>query len=72
MMIGIVLETLQQEHEKASLETGVGESAEVHWIKEHTTVIEQRLERIETLLAAQTNPEKPTHKANKADDHPKK
>lgn len=62
MMIGIVLETLQQEHEKESLESGVGESAEVHWIKEHTAVMEQRLERIEILLEAQA-----AHKENKND-----
>ncbi|MCK5917100.1 MAG: ion transporter [Cocleimonas sp.] len=56
MMIGIVVETLQEEHEKESLESGEGESAEVHWIKEHTGMMEKRLERIEKLLEAQANP----------------
>jgi voltage-gated sodium channel len=50
MMIGIVLETLQREHEKFSRETGEGEAGEVHWIREHTEAMEERLERIETLL----------------------
>ncbi len=52
MMIGIVLETLQKEHEKFERETGEGEAGEVHWIREHTEVIEQRLERIEEMLRA--------------------
>ncbi len=52
MMIGIVLETLQKEHEKFERETGEGEAGEVHWIREHTEVMEQRLERIEEMLRA--------------------
>jgi voltage-gated sodium channel len=55
MMIGIVVETLQEEHEKENLESGEGESAEVHWIKEHTGEMEKRLERIEQLLEAQAS-----------------
>lgn len=55
MMIGIVVETLQEEHERHSRETGEGESAEVHWIKEHTGEMELRLERIEKLLQQQVN-----------------
>ena len=53
MMIGIVVETLQEEHERESLESGEGETAEVHWIKEHTGAMEVRLERIEKLLEEQ-------------------
>ncbi len=53
MMIGIVLETLQKEHERLDLEEGSGEVAEVHWIREHTEAMEQRLERIERLLLAE-------------------
>jgi voltage-gated sodium channel len=55
MMIGIVVGTLQEEHEKQSVESGKGESAEVHWIKEHTAEMEQRLERIEILLEQQAD-----------------
>jgi voltage-gated sodium channel len=50
MMIGIVLETLQSEHEQFMREQGEGEAAEVHWIREHTETMERRLEHIEQLL----------------------
>ncbi len=50
MMIGIVLETLQREHEQFNREQGEGEAGEVHWIREHTQAMEQRMERIERLL----------------------
>ena len=52
MMIGIVLETLQKEHEKLDRESGAGEAGEVHWIREHTEIMEERLERIEQMLRA--------------------
>ena len=50
MMIGIVLETLQREHEEYNRELGEGEAGEVHWIREHTEAMEKRMERIEKLL----------------------
>lgn len=50
MMIGIVLETLQREHEEYNRSQGEGEAGEVHWIKNHTELIEARLDRIEALL----------------------
>jgi voltage-gated sodium channel len=50
MMIGIVLETLQREHEQFDRESGEGEAGEVHWIREHSELMEQRLERMETML----------------------
>jgi len=50
MMIGIVLETLQREHEKLDRVSGEGEAGEVHWIREHTETMEARLARIESLL----------------------
>jgi len=50
MMIGIVLDVLQSEHEKYNVEQGIGEAGEVHWIREHSERMEQRLERIERLL----------------------
>jgi voltage-gated sodium channel len=52
MMIGIVVETLQQEHERMDLLNGTGEAGEVHWIRAHTELMEQRLARIEQLLLA--------------------
>ena len=51
MMIGIVLETLQREHEANSRETGEGEAAEVHNIEERTAEMAERLARMEILLA---------------------
>jgi len=50
MMIGVILDVMQREHEEYYRETGEGEAGEVHWIKEHTEEMEQRLDRIETLL----------------------
>ena len=50
MMFGIVLETLQREHEQFARESGEGEAGEVHWIREHTEAMEERLSRIEDLL----------------------
>ena len=57
MMIGIVLETLQKEHERMDQVTGEGEAGEVRWLREHTEIMEQRLERIEMLLRRQTRDE---------------
>ncbi len=50
MMIGVVLDVMQQEHENYNREEGQGEAGEVHWIKEHTAEMEQRLERMEAML----------------------
>jgi len=50
MMIGIVLETLQKEHEKFDRESGEGEAGEVHAIEQRTRDMEQRLMRMESLL----------------------
>jgi voltage-gated sodium channel len=50
MMIGIVLETLQKEHEKFDRESGEGEAGEVHMIDQRTRDMEQRLVRMEKLL----------------------
>ncbi len=60
MMIGIVVGTLQEEHERESRETGKGEAGEIHWIKERTSEMQLKLERIEKLLEEQAsrNPSK--------------
>lgn len=50
MMIGVILDVMQREHEEYYRESGEGEAAEVDWIKEHTEQMEQRLDRIEYLL----------------------
>ncbi len=50
MMIGVVIDVMQKEHEKFDREHGEGEAGEVHWIREHTETMERRLERMEELL----------------------
>ena len=62
MMIGIVLETLQREHEANSRETGEGEAAEVHSIEARTAEMAERLERMEVLLARLATDSKPSAK----------
>ena len=54
MMIGIVLETLQQEHEQFSRDSGKGEAGEVHRIDTRTREMEQRLIRMEAMLQHMT------------------
>ncbi len=50
MMIGVVLDVMQKEHEKLDRQQGEGEAGEVHWIRQHTESIEERLDRMEALL----------------------
>ncbi|MEW8024540.1 MAG: ion transporter [Candidatus Thiodiazotropha sp.] len=50
MMIGIVLETLQREHEQFARDSGEGEAGEVHRINARTEEMEQRLIRMEAML----------------------
>jgi voltage-gated sodium channel len=50
MMIGIVLETLQREHEQHDKEHGEGIAGEVDHIDQRTQQMDQRLVRIETML----------------------
>lgn len=57
MMIGIVLDVLQKEHEAYDREHDQGEAGEVHWIREHSESMEKRLIRIESLLLNQTQKE---------------
>jgi voltage-gated sodium channel len=50
MMIGIVLDTMQSEHEKFNQEEGIGEAGEVHWLKMNSIKMNERLERMEAML----------------------
>ncbi len=50
MMIGVVIDVMQKEHEKFDQEHGEGEAGEVHWIREHTEIMERRMERMEIML----------------------
>jgi voltage-gated sodium channel len=58
MMIGIVLETLQREHEEFSRDSGEGEAGEVHRIDSRTADMEQRLLRMERMLEKLTEQQK--------------
>jgi voltage-gated sodium channel len=62
MMIGIVIETLQQEHESLARAEGEGDSGDVQRIEQRTPDMDERLARIETGLAqvlAATGPSRP-------------
>lgn len=50
MMIGIVLDVMQKENAAAQLESGEGEAAEIHWMREHIESMAEQLNRIETQL----------------------
>ena len=50
MMIGIILDVLTKEHEEYNRENNLGEAGEIHWLKEHTKMLEHKLNNIEQLL----------------------
>jgi len=50
MMIGIVLDVMQKENTAAQLESGEGEAAKIHWMREHIESMAEQLNRIETQL----------------------
>jgi voltage-gated sodium channel len=52
MMIGIVLETLQREHEQFAKEQGEGMVGEVDVIDQRTREMDDRLKRMETMIEA--------------------
>jgi voltage-gated sodium channel len=51
MMIGVVIDVMQKEHEQFDREQGEGEAGEVHWIREHTESMEGRMGRMEEMMA---------------------
>ncbi|KAA0874958.1 ion transporter [Nitrincola tapanii] len=53
MMIGIVLDVMQKESAAEQLETGEGEVAEIHWMREHMQLMSEQLARIEAQLQEQ-------------------
>lgn len=53
MMIGIVLDVMQKESEAQQLESGEGEAADVHWMREHMAQMSEQLHRIERQLEQQ-------------------
>lgn len=50
MMIGIVLDVMQKEHERYDMEHEEGEAGEVHWLRIHNELMEQRLVKMEAML----------------------
>jgi len=50
MMIGIVLDVMQKESALHELETGEGEAADLHWLREHVEAQQSQLDRIEAKL----------------------
>ncbi len=50
MMIGIVLDVMQKESEAQQRESGEGEAAEVHWMREQMVKMSDQLNRIERQL----------------------
>ncbi|GAA0786329.1 ion transporter [Marinobacterium sediminicola] len=50
MMIGIVLDVMQKESEAEQLESGQGEAAEVHWMRERMVQMGEQLDRMERQL----------------------
>ncbi|MBP0049664.1 ion transporter [Marinobacterium sp. AK62] len=53
MMIGIVLDVMQKESAAEQLESGEGEAAEVHWMRERMVLMSEQLDRIERQLGQQ-------------------
>lgn len=51
MMIGIVLDVMQKESVQHSLETGEGEAAELHGLRDDVRELRAQLDRMEALLA---------------------
>nr|WP_275668120.1 ion transporter [Nitrincola tibetensis] len=56
MMIGIVLDVMQKESAAEQLESGEGEIAEIHWMREHMQSMSEQLARIEAQLNEQRKP----------------
>jgi voltage-gated sodium channel len=54
MMIGVVLDVMQQEQKQYEREMHNNEADEVHWIEEEMTQVRQQLTVLETLLREKT------------------
>lgn len=50
MMIGIVLDVMQKESAQYEIETGEGEAAEIHWMRENMEIIRAQMDRIESKM----------------------
>lgn len=61
MMIGIVLDVMQKESAAEQLESGEGEVAEIHWMREQMVRMSEQLNRMEAMIEA--------NKSNKSNEH---
>ena len=52
MMIGIVLDVMQKESAAEQLESGEGEVAEIHWMREQMVLMSEQLNRMEAMIEA--------------------
>jgi len=59
MMIGIVLDVMQKESAAEQLESGEGEAAEIHWMREHMASMSEQLNRIEQRLTSESEQSRP-------------
>lgn len=50
MMIGIVLDVMQKESALYEIETGEGEAAEIHWMRDNMETLREQMDRIEAKL----------------------
>ncbi|MBE0505816.1 MAG: ion transporter [Marinospirillum sp.] len=50
MMIGIVLDVMQKESTQYEIETGQGEAAEIHWMRENMEILRAQMDRIESKM----------------------
>lgn len=71
MMIGVVIDAMQKEHDKYDRDHDEGEAGEVHWIREHTASMEARLQHIERMLE-QLSQDKGTDQADTKPTRPLK
>jgi len=66
MMIGIILNVLNKEHEDYNRDNNLGEAGEIHWLKEHTQKLEHKLASVEQLLLT-LNAKMPDNNADSAE-----
>ncbi|SFX29222.1 ion transporter [Marinospirillum alkaliphilum] len=58
MMIGIVLDVMQKESALHEIESGEGEAAEIHWMRENMEQMRSQMDRIEAKLDRQSQAER--------------
>lgn len=72
MMIGVVLEVMQKESAAQSLETGEGEAADIHWLREHVADLQSQIGAIHAHVLATSQSSASTNSNSGADKEDKK